>query len=234
MIPHWSSVESGIRLSRNSHAIITWLMALPTSSSHAIISGYAGAAIAKAGFKVILLKGWIPVILFLIISPIIGMILGWAIMTSVAWLTRRSERYKTERRFRHLQLLSAGLYSLGHGTNDAQKTMGIIVALLAGAGHAQWSKASHSGFQGLAGKHEIAWWINRRSGLRSRGDPRLALSALDLGREDCCRLGAHLPRSRPHRSGWVCLRSLRYSTVYSLALGFDSRLGFPLKLHRLF
>jgi len=139
--------------------IITWLMALPTSSSHAIISGYAGAAIAKAGFKAILVKGSIPVILFLIISPIIGMILGWRIMTTVAWLTRHSERYKTEKRFRHLQLLSAGLYSLGHGTNDAQKTMGIIVALLATAGHEQWGKASHSGFQGLAGKHEIAWWI---------------------------------------------------------------------------
>jgi PiT family inorganic phosphate transporter len=139
--------------------IITWLMALPTSSSHAIISGYAGAAIAKAGFKAILVKGWIPVIVFLIISPIIGMVLGWAIMTGVSWLTRRSERYKTEKRFRHLQLLSAGLYSLGHGTNDAQKTMGIIVALLAAAGHAQWGKASHSGFQGLTGKHEIAWWI---------------------------------------------------------------------------
>jgi PiT family inorganic phosphate transporter len=139
--------------------IITWLMALPTSSSHAIISGYAGAAIARVGFKAILVKGWIPVIVFLIISPIIGMILGWSIMTSVAWLTRHSERYKTEKRFRHLQLLSAGLYSLGHGTNDAQKTMGIIVALLATAGHEQWGKASKSGFQGLAGKHEIAWWI---------------------------------------------------------------------------
>lgn len=134
-------------------------MALPTSSSHAIISGYAGAAIAKVGFKAILVKGWIPVIVFLIISPIIGMILGWAIMTIVSWLTRHSERYKAERRFRHLQLVSAGLYSLGHGTNDAQKTMGIIVALLAAAGHEQWGKASHSGFQGLAGKHEIAWWI---------------------------------------------------------------------------
>ena len=139
--------------------IITWLLALPTSSSHAIISGYAGAAIAKAGFKAILVKGWIPVILFLIISPIIGMILGWLIMTGVAWLTRHSERYKTERRFRHLQLLSAGLYSLGHGTNDAQKSMGIIVALLAAAGQAKWGQASHSGFQGLAGKREIAWWI---------------------------------------------------------------------------
>src|SRR6201999_1192109 len=139
--------------------IITWLMALPTSSSHAIISGYAGAAIAKAGFKAILIKGWIPVIAFLIVSPIIGMILGWCIMTTVAWLTHRSERYKTEKRFRHLQLLSAGLYSLGHGTNDAQKTMGIIVALLATAGHAQWGKPDPGSFHSLAGKQEIAWWV---------------------------------------------------------------------------
>jgi len=138
--------------------IITWLMALPTSSSHAIISGYAGAAIARAGFKVILVKGWIPVILFLVISPIIGMILGWAIMTGVSWLTRHSDRYKAQGWFRHLQLVSAGLYSLGHGTNDAQKTMGIIVALLAAAGQAQWGKPGHGGFQGF-GKHEIAWWI---------------------------------------------------------------------------
>src|ERR1700755_286020 len=72
--------------------IITWLMALPTSSSHAIISGYAGAAVARAGFSVILIKGWIPVIAFLVISPIIGLILGWLIMTVIAWLTRLSER----------------------------------------------------------------------------------------------------------------------------------------------
>lgn len=134
-------------------------MALPTSSSHAIISGYAGAAIARAGWHSILVKGWIPVIVFLIISPIIGMILGWAFMTSIAWMTRNSERYKTEKNFRHLQLVSAGLYSLGHGTNDAQKTMGIIVALLAAAGHEQWGKAGANSFHGLAGKHEIAWWI---------------------------------------------------------------------------
>ena len=139
--------------------IITWLMALPTSSSHAIISGYAGAAIARAGWSSILVKGWIPVIVFLVISPIIGMVLGWVFMTSIAWMTRNSERYKTEKTFRHLQLISAGLYSLGHGTNDAQKTMGIIVALLAAAGHEQWGKAGANSFQGLAGKHEIAWWI---------------------------------------------------------------------------
>jgi PiT family inorganic phosphate transporter len=139
--------------------VITWLMALPTSSSHAIISGYAGAAIARAGFSVILIKGWIPVIAFLVISPLVGLIFGWLIMTAISWLTHHSERYKAENRFRHLQLVSAGLYSLGHGTNDAQKTMGIIVALLAAAGHQQWGKASHQGFQGLFGKHEIAWWI---------------------------------------------------------------------------
>ncbi|HEY9125906.1 MAG TPA: inorganic phosphate transporter [Acidobacteriaceae bacterium] len=137
--------------------IITWLMALPTSSSHAIISGYAGAAIARVGFSSILIKGWVPVITFLIISPIVGMILGWLIMTAVNWLARKTERYKAESRFRHLQLLSAACYSLGHGTNDAQKTMGIIVALLASAGHAQWGKAGNE-FHAL-GKHEIAWWI---------------------------------------------------------------------------
>src|SRR5215471_16506813 len=85
--------------------IIIWLMALPTSSSHAIISGYAGAAIAKAGFSSILIKGWIPVITFLIISPIIGLILGWTIMTLVSWLSHRIERHKAQGIFRHLQLI---------------------------------------------------------------------------------------------------------------------------------
>src|ERR1035438_1805623 len=91
--------------------LITWLMALPTSSSHAIISAYAGGAIAKAGFGSLLLKGWAPVILFLIISPVIGLILGYCFMVFVSWLGHSSERHKAERRFSHLQLLSAGAYS---------------------------------------------------------------------------------------------------------------------------
>jgi PiT family inorganic phosphate transporter len=136
--------------------IITWLAAMPTSSSHALISGFAGAAIAKAGFGVILVQGWIPVIVFLIISPVIGMILGWAIMTGVSWLSFRLERHKAESAFRRLQLLSAGAYSLGHGTNDAQKTMGIIVALLVAGGHKEWTKGGYSLF---GHKHEIALWI---------------------------------------------------------------------------
>lgn len=138
--------------------IITWLQALPTSSSHAIISGFAGAAIAKAGFHSILVKGWVPVLTFLVISPLIGLVLGWFIMLIISWLSFKTERYKAEKRFRHLQLISAASYSLGHGTNDAQKTMGIIVALLAAAGKNDWAKAG--GFlPSLSGKHEIAWWI---------------------------------------------------------------------------
>jgi PiT family inorganic phosphate transporter len=101
--------------------VITWLMALPTSSSHAIISGYAGAAIAKVGFGSLLLKGWAPVILFLFISPVIGFLLGYCFMVVTIWLSHSRERHKAERTFRHLQLLSAGAYSLGHGTNDAQR-----------------------------------------------------------------------------------------------------------------
>jgi inorganic phosphate transporter, PiT family len=136
--------------------IITWLMALPTSSSHAIISGYAGAAIAKAGFSSLLLKGWVPVLVFLVISPIIGMILGYIFMIVVTWLSFKRERHKTERTFKHLQLISAGAYSLGHGTNDAQKTMGIIAALLVATGKKEWTVGN---FHFLGAKHELAMWI---------------------------------------------------------------------------
>lgn len=136
--------------------IITWLLALPTSSSHAIISGYAGAAIAKSGFTAILIKGWIPIFEFLILSPIIGMVLGYALMVTVNWLTRGVERHRGERWFRHLQLFSAGSYSLMHGTNDAQKTMGIIVALLVAGGKKEWATGN---VQLFGHKHEIAVWI---------------------------------------------------------------------------
>jgi len=136
--------------------ILTWLMALPTSSSHAIISGFAGAAIAKAGFGSILLKGWIPVITFLIVSPIIGLILAYIFMTAVSWLSYRKERHTMEKVFSRLQLVSAGAYSLGHGTNDAQKTMGIIAALLISAGKKSWT-VGH--FSLLGAKHELAMWI---------------------------------------------------------------------------
>src|SRR5438477_1149558 len=116
--------------------ITTWLLALPTSSSHALVSGLAGSAIAKNGFAVIIVgKGWGMLLLFIVLSPLIGFLLAMVLMTSVSWIFRRSTPHRVDTLFRRLQLLSAGIYSLGHGGNDAQKTMGIIVMLLTVSGH---------------------------------------------------------------------------------------------------
>ena len=136
--------------------IITWLLALPTSSSHALMSGIAGAGIAKGGLGVILWGGWTPLLLFIVLSPTIGFLLGALNMILVSWIFRRSTPYKVDTLFRRLQLLSAGIFSLGHGGNDAQKTMGIIVLLLVAGHHPQWALAHH---QILWHKHEIALWI---------------------------------------------------------------------------
>jgi PiT family inorganic phosphate transporter len=114
--------------------IITWYWGLPVSSSHALMGGYAGAAIAKAGWRVVILKGWIPTLLFIILSPAIGLILGATLMITVYWVFRQWRPQRLDRYFRRLQLLSAAAVSLGHGTNDAQKTMGIVAGTLFTAG----------------------------------------------------------------------------------------------------
>lgn len=136
--------------------IITWYFGLPTSSSHALLSGYAGAAIAKGGFAVMIWGGWKLVMIFLVVSPIIGMIIGFTNMVAVSWLFRRAHPRWADNLFRRLQLVSAALYSLGHGANDAQKTMGIIVALLVSAGRKNWTEG---GFHMFGHKHDIAIWI---------------------------------------------------------------------------
>jgi len=115
--------------------LITWYWGLPVSSSHALIGGYAGAAIAKAGFGSILLSGWTKTLLFIVLAPMIGLILGFALMVAVTWIVRSWRPSRVDRHFRKLQLLSAGAYSLGHGGNDAQKTMGIITGLLVASGY---------------------------------------------------------------------------------------------------
>ena len=119
--------------------IITWVLGLPTSSSHALVSGIAGAAVAKSGLHVVNFSGWVPLLAFIILSPLIGFILGGGIMIAVSWIFRRAHPQKVDKLFRRLQLVSAGIYSLGHGGNDAQKTMGIIVLLLTAAGHSNWA-----------------------------------------------------------------------------------------------
>jgi PiT family inorganic phosphate transporter len=115
--------------------LVTWYWGLPVSSSHALIGGYGGAAIAKAGWSSILVAGWTKTLLFIVLAPLIGLILGFFLMVMVSWIVRNWRPSRVDRRFRGLQLLSAAAYSLGHGGNDAQKTMGIITGLLVAAGY---------------------------------------------------------------------------------------------------
>jgi PiT family inorganic phosphate transporter len=110
--------------------LLTWYLGLPSSSSHALLGGYAGAAIAKAGFGALILSGWILPVAFIVISPLLGMTIALGLTVALSWLLRGARPGPLDRIFRRLQLISAGLYSLSHGANDAQKTMGIIVSLL--------------------------------------------------------------------------------------------------------
>jgi inorganic phosphate transporter, PiT family len=112
--------------------IVTWYVGLPSSSSHALIGGYAGAAVAKAGLHGLVLSNgkWPTTLAFIVLSPVIGAILGFMLMTAVYWIFQRMPPGRVDRFFRGAQLLSSALFSLSHGANDAQKTMGIIVGLL--------------------------------------------------------------------------------------------------------
>jgi len=115
--------------------IVTWWWGLPTSSSHALIGGFAGAAVAKAGIGVLIPAGWIKTLVFIVVAPALGLALGFLLMLSIYWICRRASPSRVDKVFRRLQLLSAAFYSLGHGTNDAQKTMGIISSLLFSVGY---------------------------------------------------------------------------------------------------
>jgi PiT family inorganic phosphate transporter len=120
--------------------LFTWLMGLPTSSSHALIGGYAGAAIVKAGPGVIIATGWFKTLVFIFVAPVLGMVLGVLFITVTTWIVHKGNPTRINKTARRLQLLSAALYSLGHGGNDAQKTMGIIASLIYTAG---WIKTFH-------------------------------------------------------------------------------------------
>jgi PiT family inorganic phosphate transporter len=115
--------------------IVTWVWGIPTSSSHALIGGYGGAAVAKAGINALVLGGWVLPIAFILVAPILGMALGLGLMVATAWTLRRATPRSVDKHFRRFQLVSAAAYSLSHGTNDAQKTMGVIVGLLVSSQH---------------------------------------------------------------------------------------------------
>lgn len=114
---------------------ITWYYGIPSSSSHALIGGIVGAVIAKAGAGVLISAGILKTVAFIFISPLLGFVLGSLMMVLVAWVFRRTRPLKVDKWFRRLQLVSAGAYSLGHGGNDAQKTIGIIWMLLIATGY---------------------------------------------------------------------------------------------------
>jgi inorganic phosphate transporter, PiT family len=117
--------------------LMTWYLGLPTSSSHALIGGYAGAAITRAGFSVIIPGGWTKTLVFIVLSPMVGLGAGLVLMVAIYWIFRRTAPARVDKWFRRLQLVSAALFSLNHGANDAQKTMGIIAGVLFTAGYLQ-------------------------------------------------------------------------------------------------
>jgi inorganic phosphate transporter, PiT family len=114
--------------------LITWYYGLPTSSSHALIGGYAGAAVAKVGVKALIPAGWTKTLIFIVLAPMLGFVLAFVFMVAILWIMRGYAPSKVDRYFRKLQLVSAAAYSLGHGGNDAQKTMGIIAGALYAGG----------------------------------------------------------------------------------------------------
>jgi PiT family inorganic phosphate transporter len=114
--------------------LFTLWLGLPTSSSHALMGGYGGAAMARAGFAAIIASGWIKPVVFIFVAPFIGMFTAIVVTVLTSWLVRGQAPQRVDRWFRRLQLISAAAYSLGHGTNDAQKSMGIITTALFAAG----------------------------------------------------------------------------------------------------
>jgi inorganic phosphate transporter, PiT family len=178
--------------------LITWWLGLPTSSSHALIGGYAGAAIAKAGLAGLVPGKWLTTISFIVLSPMIGMLLAFFLMLAVTWTFRRTAPARADKLFRRLQLVSSALFSCAHGTNDAQKTMGIITALLVSAG-----------FQ--KGSHIQPWVIAAAS-------TAISLGTLSGGWRIVRTMGSRLTRLKP-RSGFCAETGAAISIFLPTVLG---------------
>jgi|SRR5579863_1457351 len=163
--------------------LLTWYLALPTSSSHALIGGYAGAAFAKAGFAGLVAGKWGITLAFIVLSPLIGLVAAYLLMVAVYWGFQRFTPSQMDRHFRRYQLVSAALLSCAHGTNDAQKTMGIITAVLFAGGIQKdfhvpsWVIGASAGAIGL-GTMSGGWRIVRTMGTRlTRLQPRSGFCA---------------------------------------------------------
>jgi len=140
--------------------LITWYFGIPSSSSHALIGGYAGAAVARVGIRAIVPgMAWVKTLSFIVLSPLIGMAVGWGLMVAMSWAFHKSPYGSVDRWFRRAQLGSAAAFSLSHGTNDAQKTMGIIGGLLVANRELFADSASRFHWMHLPDLARIPWWI---------------------------------------------------------------------------
>ena len=194
--------------------LITWYYGLPSSSSHALIGGYAGAAIAKAGFAAIIPSGWTKTLIFIVLSPLIGMLLGYFLMVLVYWLFRRTSPHKVDGVFRRAQLLSAAFFSLSHGANDAQKTMGIIVGLLVSAqayfaGQTGWLRHLY-----LRDTNTIPFWVEIGA------YTAIALGTLFGGWRIVHTMGSRITKLRP--VGGFCAE-----TAGAISILIATRFGIP-------
>jgi PiT family inorganic phosphate transporter len=194
--------------------LITWWLGLPSSSSHALMGGLGGAAVAKAGAGALIGSGWVLPILFIFLSPLIGLTLALTMTVALSWLLRRGQPGPIDRVFRRLQLLSAALYSIGHGANDAQKTMGIIVGLLVSAQSLFVDKTGWLAHLHLTTVDRVPLWVEFA-----------AYSAISLGTATggwriVKTMGQRITRLRPF--GGFCAE-----TAGGITILLASRLGIP-------
>ncbi len=177
--------------------LITWYYGLPVSSSHALIGGYAGAAIAKAGLSAIIPSGWIKTLVFIALSPLLGVVLALVLTIVATWVFRRWSPFALDRLFRRLQLLSAAFYSLGHGGNDAQKTMGIITGILVASGKLE--------------KFEVPLWVILLS------HAAIALGTMFGGWRIVKTMGTRITKLQPF--GGFCAETAGALTIVGATLG---------------
>jgi PiT family inorganic phosphate transporter len=178
--------------------LITWYWGLPTSSSHALIGGFAGAAVVKAGFGSLIASGLIKIGVFMVLAPLIGFTVGFLMMLATVWTFRNATPGRVDWLFRRLQLVSAAAYSLGHGTNDAQKTMGIIAVLLFTTGH-------------MGPEFHVPFWVIMAA------HAAIALGTLSGGWRIVKTMGMRITKLRP--VGGFCAETAGAVTLIGTAIG---------------
>jgi PiT family inorganic phosphate transporter len=183
--------------------ILTWWWGLPTSSSHALIGGYAGAAVMRSGWHVIIAEGWYKTLIFIVVAPVMGFLLSFTFMVAVFWLLQNKAPQRIDTWFRKLQLLSAAAYSVGHGGNDAQKTMGIVASALYGA--------KYLSAQELAGN-----WGHFHWPIILAAHAAIALGTYFGGWRIVHTMGSRITKLKP--VGGFCAESAGAITLFSTAL----------------